>query len=136
MLKTNFRKSLVTAIAVMSFLPVITQTVQAGSARNVKNVFGAISYSPATKTYSSGIAQTKQAAINAALRNCRSASRAKDCTVPLWFKNAWGALAVASDGSYGTGWGTNQSLAERFAVETCENYGGADCRVVFVKQAR
>jgi Domain of unknown function (DUF4189) len=136
MLKTNFRKSLLTAIAVISLLPGITQTAQAGSARNVKNVFGAISYSPSTNTYSSGTAKTKQAAVNSALKNCRSESEAKDCTVPLWFKNAWGALAVGSDGSYGTGWGTDQSLAERFALETCERYGSEDCQVVFIKEAR
>ncbi|MCC5636713.1 DUF4189 domain-containing protein [Nostoc sp. CHAB 5844] len=133
MIKVGFKKSLLTAIAVVSILPVITQTAQAGSTRNV---FGAIAYSSSTQVYSSGIAKTKQAAVNAALNNCRRESRAKDCTVPLWFKNAWGALAVGSDGSYGTGWGTDQSLAERFAVETCEKYGGEDCQVVFIKQAR
>lgn len=133
MLKANLRNSLLSAIAVISLVPAITQTAHAGA---VRNVFGAISYSPSTHTYSSGIARTKQAAINAALKNCRSESEAKDCTVPLWFRNAWGALAVGSDGSYGTGWGTDQSLAEKYAVETCEKYGGQDCEVVFVKQAR
>ncbi|MBU7582808.1 MAG: DUF4189 domain-containing protein [Nostoc sp. TH1S01] len=133
MIKTSFKKSLLTAIAVISILPVITQTAQAGSTRNV---FGAISYSPSTRTYSSGIAKTKQAAINASLNKCRRESGAKDCTTPLWFKNAWGALAVGTDGSYGTGWGTDQSLAERFAVETCQKYGGEDCQVVFIKEAR
>ncbi|MBD2486341.1 DUF4189 domain-containing protein [Aulosira sp. FACHB-615] len=133
MLKTGLKKGLLTAIAVISILPVITSTAEAGSA---KNVFGAISYSPSTRTYSSGIAKTKQAAINASLNNCRRQSGAKDCTTPLWFKNAWGALAVGSNGGYGTGWGTDQSLAERFAVETCEKYGSQNCQVVFVKQAR
>ncbi|MBD2497690.1 DUF4189 domain-containing protein [Nostoc sp. FACHB-280] len=133
MLKASLKKGLLTAIAVVSILPVITSTAEAGSA---KNVFGAISYSPSTRTYSSGIAKTKQAAINASLNKCRSQSGAKDCTTPLWFKNAWGALAVGSDGSYGTGWGTNQSLAEKYAIETCEKYGGQSCQVVLIKQAR
>lgn len=133
MLKAGFAKGLLTAIAVISILPGITQTAEAGRARNV---FGAIAYSSSTQVYSSGIAKTKQAAVNAALNNCRRESKAKDCTVPLWFQNAWGALAVGSDGSYGTGWGTDQSLAERFAVETCEKYGSEDCQVVFIKEAR
>ncbi|BAY16151.1 hypothetical protein NIES2109_25750 [Nostoc sp. HK-01] len=133
MLKVGFKKSLLTAIAVISILPAITQTAQAGAANNV---FGAISYSPSTKVYSTGIAKTKQAAINASLNKCRRESAAGDCTTPLWFKNAWGALAVGSDGSYGTGWGTNQSLAKKYAVETCQKYGGEDCQVVLIKQAR
>ncbi|MBE9209170.1 DUF4189 domain-containing protein [Nostoc sp. LEGE 06077] len=133
MLKVDFKRSLLTAIAVISMLPAITQNAQAGSA---KIVFGAISYSPSTRIYSSGTAKTKQAAINAALNKCIRESGAKDCTTPLWFKNAWGALAVGSDGSYGTGWGSEQSLAKKFALETCQKYGGEDCQVVFLKQAR
>ena len=133
MLKIDLQKSLLTAIAVLSLLPAITPKAEAQSARNL---FAAISYSPSTKIYSSGTARTKQAAVDAALKNCYTESEADDCTVPLWFKNAWGALAVGSDGSYGTGWGSQQSLAERFAVQTCEKYGGADCQVVFIKQAR
>lgn len=132
MLKTYLKKGLLTAIAVCTFLPGATQTAHAQS----RLVYGAISYSPSTRVYSSGTATSKQAAINAALRNCRRDSEAEDCTVPLWFRNAWGAIAVASDGSYGTGWGTDQSLAERFALQTCERYGGGDCEVVFVRQAR
>ncbi|MBW4642183.1 MAG: DUF4189 domain-containing protein [Goleter apudmare HA4340-LM2] len=132
MLKSSLKKGLLTAIAVCSLVPGITQTAHAQS----RTVYGAISYSPSTKVYSSGTASSKQAAINAALKNCRRDSESRDCTVPLWFRNAWGALAVASDGSYGSGWGTDQSLAERFAVETCERYGGADCQVVFIREAR
>jgi hypothetical protein len=132
MLKNYFKKGLAAAITVCAILPGITQSAHAQG----RNVYGAISYSPATKVYSSGTASSKQAAINAALRNCRRDSEAQDCTVPLWFRNAWGALAVASDGSYGTGWGTSQSLAEKFAVQTCARYGGGDCEVIFIREAR
>ncbi|MCF4967863.1 DUF4189 domain-containing protein [Nostoc sp. CMAA1605] len=132
MQKNYLQKGIVAAVAAFSLLSGITQSANAQS----RNVYGAISYSPSTQVYSSGISGTKQGAINAALSNCRSESEAEDCTVPLWFRNAWGALAVGSDGSYGTGWGTDQGLAEQFAVSTCERYGGQNCQVIFVRQAR
>jgi hypothetical protein len=132
MQKNYLQKSLLATITVFSLLSGITQSAYAQS----RNVFGAISYSPSTQTYSSGLASSKQAAINAALRNCVRDSQAQDCTVPLWFKNAWGALAVGADGSYGTGWGTSQALAEKFAVSTCQRYGGEECQVIFIRQAR
>ncbi|HIK07881.1 MAG TPA: DUF4189 domain-containing protein [Trichormus sp. M33_DOE_039] len=132
MQKNYFQKGFLATITVCSLLAGITQSAHAQS----RNVFGAISYSPSTQTYSSGIAKSKQAAINAALNNCIRESEAQDCTVPLWFKNAWGALAIGSDGSYGTGWGTSQALAEKFAVSTCQRYGGDNCRVIFIRQAR
>lgn len=132
MQKNYLHKGLLAAVTAFSLLSGVTQSAHA----QARNVYGAISYSPSTQVYSSGIAKTKQAAINAALSNCRSESEAQDCQVPLWFRNAWGALAVGSDGSYGTGWGTDQGLAEQFAVRTCQRYGGKNCQVIFVRQAR
>ncbi len=132
MQKNFLQKSLLVTIAVFSLLPGITPSANAKS----KDVFGAISYSPSTKVYASGIARTKQSAINSALNNCISDSSAQDCTVPLWFKNGWGALAVGSTGGYGTGWGSSQPLAERFALQTCRNYGNKNCQVIFIKEAR
>jgi serine/threonine-protein kinase len=132
MRKNYLQKSVLAAITVFSLLSGVTQSANAQS----RNVFGAISYSPSTQTYSSALASSKQAAINGALRNCVRDSQAQDCTVPLWFRNAWGALAVGADGSYGTGWGTSQALAERFAVSTCQRYGGRSCQVIFIRQAR
>jgi hypothetical protein len=84
------------------------------------NKFGAIAYSPATgvnafvRDYGS-----REEAEKAALDSCRQ--RAGDCTVPLWFRNACGALAVGPNG-YGTGWGVDQGIAESYALQTCAKY--------------
>ena len=79
--------------------------------------YGAIAYSPSTKA--DGWAYdyaSRAAAEGAALSNCRQ--NAGDCTVPIWFRNACGALAVGSNG-YGSGWGSNRRRAETYALSTC-----------------
>jgi hypothetical protein len=47
--------------------------------------------------------------------------------VPIWFRDACGALAVGS-GGYGAGWGTSRSLAEGYALRTCRKHS-SDCAV-------
>ncbi len=139
MLASTLQKTLLAAATALSILPGLTQVAQAQPS---SDLFGAISYSPSTKVYSSATGLSRQEAEQSALYSCRQQSRAKDCTVPLWFKNAWGALAVGSNGAYGTGWGydTNhpgrgKSIAARYAVQTCKNYGGVNCRVIFTREA-
>jgi hypothetical protein len=59
-----------------------------------------------------------------------------------WYHNAAFALAVASNGSYGAGYGwaspgdpnalaTATSWAGKYANETCQKFGGNDCQVKF-----
>jgi hypothetical protein len=84
--------------------------------------FGAIAYSPSTGAYGwSYDYPSRSAAENVALANCRK--RAGDCVIPIWFRNACGALAVGSNG-YGSGWGTSRSIAERFALQVCGRHTG------------
>jgi hypothetical protein len=84
------------------------------------NKYGAIAYSPATGVHALTTDHaTQEEAERAALASC--AQRARDCKVPLWFRNACGALAVGPNG-YGTGWGVDQGLAESFALQTCAKY--------------
>jgi len=91
-----------------------------------QNNYGAIAYSPSTGAdgwaYDYG---SRAAAERAALSNCRS--HADDCVVPIWFRNACGALPVGSDG-YGSGWGSNRRLAERFALRSCRKHT-SDCGI-------
>ncbi|BAW97885.1 hypothetical protein NIES970_28480 (plasmid) [[Synechococcus] sp. NIES-970] len=97
-----------------------------------QNYFGAISYSPKTGTYGySYDYSNQQAAINIAQNQCNQRSNGTgDCESLVWFSNACGSLAVASNGSYGSGWGENPDLAEYYAIDTCSDYGGYDCAVL------
>jgi serine/threonine-protein kinase len=88
--------------------------------------YGAIAYSPATGALGwSYDYRTRGEAESIALQNC--SKHASDCIVPLWFRNACGALAVGSNG-WGTAWGTNQSEAERKAITACQRWT-MDCAV-------
>jgi serine/threonine-protein kinase len=84
--------------------------------------YGAIAYSPSTGAhgwaYDYG---SRAAAEQVALSICRR--HAGDCIVPIWFRNACGALAVGS-GGYGSGWGSNRRLAENFALRSCRKHTG------------
>ena len=98
----------------------------AGSGKAAAQNYGAIAYSPSTKHYGwSYDYPSRAAAESAASANCRK--QASDCIVPLWFRNACGALAIGS-GGYGTAWATDRSGAERQALVVCRRYT-MDCAV-------
>ena len=87
-----------------------------------QNNYGAIAYSPSTGAHGwSYDYASRSAAESVALGNCRQ--HASDCVVPIWFRNACGALAVGSNG-YGSGWGTSRSLAESYALQSCRKFTG------------
>jgi uncharacterized caspase-like protein len=109
--------------------PVALPTPQAAPGTvpsNPANRFGAIAYSPSTGAHGwSFDYASREEAERVAISNC--SQHARDCSVPLWFQNACGALAVGPSG-YGTGWGINQSLAESYAIGVCGQYS-ANCSV-------
>ncbi len=89
-----------------------------GNTAEARDYYGAIAYSPSTGAHGwSNDYGSRSGAESAALSNCRR--HASDCVVPIWFRNACGALAVASGGGYGSGWGTSRGLAERYAMRSC-----------------
>ncbi|WP_414545965.1 protein kinase domain-containing protein [Nostoc sp. CCY0012] len=105
--------------------------------------FGAISYSSVTGIYGLATSSSQAEAESTALIDCQRKSGANDCLGLLWFKNSWGALAVGSNGAYGTGWGAKidhppggKELAEEYALQTCQQYGGVNCRVIVSTEAR
>ncbi|MCC6196407.1 MAG: DUF4189 domain-containing protein [Burkholderiales bacterium] len=92
--------------------------------------FGAIAYSPSKRangiTYDFG---DRASAERAALNACIERSRAGDCRVVIWFSNNCGALATASDGTYGGGYSGNKLGAESRAIQYCRGAGGRDCAI-------
>jgi serine/threonine-protein kinase len=89
--------------------------------------FGAIAYSPTNRAHGwSYDYPSRKDAERRALSQC--GLHADDCIVPVWFRNACGALAVGPDG-YGSGWGASRKSAESQAVQSCRRYSGG-CAVV------
>ncbi|MBD2464521.1 DUF4189 domain-containing protein [Oscillatoria sp. FACHB-1407] len=122
MFKSKWSRRVGAAIASLPAIALVA-TTQALAA----DKFGAIAYSEATGGYGySRDYPTQGDAEIRALNECEAHSGSSDCQVLLWFRNACGALATASNGAYGSGWGINRSIAEGYAVETCSAYG-ADC---------
>jgi len=79
--------------------------------------FGAIAFSSSrgavgySYDYHSG-----NEAQQSALQSCGT-----DCKIVVRFANACGALAVGTDGSYGTGWAGNRQDAESTAMRYCNS---------------
>jgi serine/threonine-protein kinase len=89
--------------------------------------FGAIAYSPSTRAHGWAYDYTsRKDAERRAMERC--GRHARDCVLPVWFRNACGALAVGFDG-YGSGWGASRKLAETYAIQSCNRYSGG-CEIV------
>ena len=104
----------------------------AGPSRPVPHAFGAIAYSDATGQYAITHHFTTQAeAERNAVGVCNQKAGKGDCKILLWFDRACGSIARASNLVSGTGWAENGSApAERYAMQVCQQGGGADCRVI------
>lgn len=91
--------------------------------------YGAIAYSPSTKSY--GWAHdfgSQNEAENAAKEACYD--RADDCQVAVWFRDACGAVAAGSTG-WGADWGVDKRQARRKALAQCESVNGnANCQII------
>ena len=82
--------------------------------------YGAIAYSPSNGALGWGYDYpSREDAEKIALTNCRK--YAADCVVPVWFRNACGAVATGPSG-YGSGWGVSRELAEQYALESCRKH--------------
>jgi hypothetical protein len=101
--------------------------------------YAAIAYSPTKGVAADALGTSQAAASAAAVRACNTRARAKDCWALVWYRNAVGSVAQASNKAYGSGWGYSDSgdygvakgFAERYAKETCQKYGGSDCQVIW-----
>src|SRR5262245_65613021 len=95
-------------------VPLLVLGADAGAAEDTsgsgEEYYGAIAYSPTNRAHGwSYDYPSRKDAERRALAQCRR--HAEDCVVPVWFRNACGALAVGSDG-YGSGWGPSRKSAE------------------------
>jgi Domain of unknown function (DUF4189) len=117
------------ALACFASMPLVL-CASAGAAEDdgaTEGYYGAIAYSPTNRAHGWAYDYpSRQAAERRALALC--GRHAEDCIVPVWFRNACGALAVGSDG-YGSGWGPSRKSAEGQAVQSCRRYSGG-CAVV------
>ncbi len=114
-------------ISIIIFVPLVFGT---GGKAIAQNYFGAIAYSAATGSHGYSFDYgSKEAAERAAVNACEQFAASGDCAPLVWFKNACGALAVANNGAAGSGWGSDRTLAERYALESCSDVGGG-CRIV------
>ena len=99
--------------------------------------YGSIAYSPSKQVVAAGLAGSASAAAADAVRQCQVQGGAADCWALGWFHNAVGAFARATNGAYGSGqgWANNVNdatgFADRYAIQTCHDNGGVDCRVTF-----
>ena len=95
-------------------------------------IWGAIARSTETGTLGGarGFAD-RSSAEDAALRDCIAHENAMTgCQVVVYFHDACGAVAAATDGSWGSDWGHDAAEAAAKASPTCMDYGGTDCAVV------
>ena len=96
----------------------------------VYKYYGAFAYSKSANY--SGVSwngSTRQEAEEAALQSCSRG--AEDCFLVAWFSNQCGSLASTPDGVYGLGINAVSNLAERFALEECNELGGVGCKTKF-----
>lgn len=107
--------------------------------------FGAIAYSPSTRTSTTATAWVEDAAKGQALFQCMQQSQVKDCEIQLSFSNGYGVLAVSSNGILGIGASHvsdsepithgHEDVAVQKALSLCESSGGKNCKVVTSKSA-
>ena len=101
--------------AVALLFVVCAFTVSSSAVAGPNDRFAAIAYSPSTGAYGYGNGYSSKAeAIARAKAECGEPD-----AVVKWARNAWLALALSSDGGYGSGWGTTAAKARELAVESC-----------------
>lgn len=88
--------------------------------------FGAIAYSQSTRRFGSSWAWiSRPEAERVALQNCGATDR----VVAISGFGTWIALAVDDSGAWGSGYGTEQRLAEQGAQASCRQVASGPCRI-------
>jgi len=106
---------------VLCRVAVVVGLLAFAGAAHARDLYGAIAYSPSTGAHGYSFDYGSRAsAERKALSSCRKYAR--DCRVPLWFRNSCGALAVGNGGGWGTAWGPNRAAAEANALRSCRGH--------------
>ena len=97
-----------------------------------QDAYGSITFSPNTgQGFAYGYSwnyYTRESARQRATRECRNKG-GSSCREVSWFRNSCAALAITSEGGYGTAWHTSRSNAESMAVSNCRSAGNSNCRI-------
>lgn len=109
-------------------VPMLAILVALTAAAEARDYYGAIAYSKTTREqgYVYDL-ESQEEAESTALTLC--SDLASDCEAVNWFRNACGALAVSSEGAWGTDWGEDEGTAEKKALKACGEYA-KDCQIV------
>lgn len=114
------RTAIASTIAAAAALAVVTGSANA----NAYNYWGAIAISQQTGNTGASWDYSSAAAAEArAVSECGVA----DCQVVVRFANACGAVAQATNRSWGWGWGSSLSIAESYAFA---NTSGSGARII------
>ena len=118
---------------------------RANTANTVQELYGAIAYSPSTRTAATATAWVEAAARGQALYQCTLRAQANDCEILLSFTNGYGALALSENGVLGK---ATSLVAERRnpdpkhpkkamkrALSLCKQSGGQRCRIISLQSA-
>ena len=92
------------------------------------DTFGALAYCTTNGSYGFSYNFPSRSEAEARARQeCLNYSGGANCIVLVWFQNGCGALATGPNG-YGSGWGSNQGIAENYAIQSCSQHS-ANCQV-------
>ena len=109
-------------------LPAVVLLFAFSGAASARDYYGAISYSKTTRSLGYVYdMESQDEAESAALIAC--SDFASDCEPMIWFRNACGAMAVSSEGAWGSNWGEDEATAEKKALAGCGQYA-KDCQIV------
>jgi Domain of unknown function (DUF4189)/Prokaryotic phospholipase A2 len=92
--------------------------------------YAAIAYSPSTGVAAGGYSGSQVNAEGASVTACKSTGGGQDCAAYVWVEDGFASMARSGD-SFGTGWGTTADNARRYAIQICQQHGGANCVEVF-----
>jgi hypothetical protein len=103
-------------LVIAGLLAILSLGPNVAAACGYSTCWGAVGIAPNGAYGFSTSYATEDAALNRMFSEC------PNCDTWYTFFNACGAIARASDGAWGSGWGTSRQLAESYATQTCNTH--------------
>ena len=107
----------------------IIQRQECAGQNKQSQTYGAIAYSEENRSGAAWDRQTQADADSGAIRFCIQDGGTGCKVVKQFWGKFCGAVANASNGTWGSGSGYTNNEAGVDAVSTCRNFGGTDCKV-------